>query len=205
MTVRVALVTVPEYLAEMVIRHVMKYEKRVETVNDAVVAPAGMVTVAGTEAMKGMLLERVTWIPPAGAGPVKVTVPVELPPARMLVGFRVKDARDTVPDRMDSVAVLVTPFRLAVIRAFVDEVTVSVVTVKVAVALPAATLTDDGTIADKLLLERLTERPPAGAGPVRVTVPVDGLPPTTDVGFSDTDDNAAGGVMVSPAVLFKPL
>ena len=34
-----------------------------------------------------------------------------------------------------------------------------------------------------LLLTRVTTAPPVGAGPLRVTVPVEGLPPTTEVGF----------------------
>ena len=33
------------------------------------------------------------------------------------------------------------------------------------------------------MLDRLTTTPPAGAGPLKVTVPVEEIPPTTDVGF----------------------
>ena len=39
-----------------------------------------------------------------------------------------------------------------------------------------------GTCADPLLLCSATTKPPAGAGPDRVTVPLDGLPPTTVLG-----------------------
>ena len=47
----------------------------------AVVALAAIVTLAGTCAA-GLLLDRVTTAPPAGAGPFTVTVPVEvLPPS----------------------------------------------------------------------------------------------------------------------------
>jgi hypothetical protein len=42
---------------------------------------AGTVTLAGTCATEVLLLDKVTTAPPAGAGPVRVTVPVvELPP-----------------------------------------------------------------------------------------------------------------------------
>ena len=58
------------------------------------------------------------------------------------------------------------------------------VTVKVAVVAPGATVTLDGTVATVvLLLESWTVIPAEGAAPLRVTVPVDGLPPTTLDGF----------------------
>ena len=86
----------------------------------------------------------------------------------------------------------------------VDVVTVTVVAVKVALVAPAATLTLAGTVAALLLLCSETEMPPVGAGPVRVTVPVDGLPPATDVGFILTPESA-GGVTVSVVCTFTLL
>ena len=57
--------------------------------NVAVVAFAATVTLAGTWAAVVLLLESVTTAPPAGAGPLNVTVPVEeLPPITEL-GLRV--------------------------------------------------------------------------------------------------------------------
>lgn len=68
-----------------------------------------------------------------------------------------------------------------------------VVTVKVVDLAPTATVTVGGTVAIAvLLLVRATTMPPVGAGPLSVTVPVDGLPPTTLVGFTATEDNVAG-------------
>jgi hypothetical protein len=53
----------------------------VETVNVALVLPAGIVTLAGTVAVAVALLVRATTAPPGGAGPESATVPVEdIPP-----------------------------------------------------------------------------------------------------------------------------
>ena len=67
----------------------------------------------------------------------------------------------------------------------VDVATALVLIVKVAVVLPAGTVTLAGTLADALLLERVTCVPPAGANPLSITVPMDGCgpPPVTLVGF----------------------
>jgi len=70
-------------------------------------------------------------------------------------------------------------------------VTTGVATVNVAVVEPAATVTLGGTV--ELVLDKPTRIPPAGAGLVRVTVPVDELPPTTEVGLTLTAERAAGG------------
>jgi hypothetical protein len=86
----------------------------------------------------------------------------------------------------------------------VDAVTAVVVTVNVAVELPAATTTLAGTTADVLLLDSAMVAPPAGAAMVKVTVPVEGLPPATLAGLNVTVDRAAAGVIVSAAVFVTP-
>jgi hypothetical protein len=65
----------------------------------AVVAPAGTVTLplAGTEATAGLLLDRETTAPPLGAGPLRVTVPVEGFPPVTLDGLMVREDRVTGP------------------------------------------------------------------------------------------------------------
>ena len=63
---------------------------RVVITKFADVAPSGTVTVAGTVAFFVSLLRSVTDTPPAGAGPFKVTVPVELAGAVTRAGFRVR-------------------------------------------------------------------------------------------------------------------
>ncbi len=92
----------------------------------------------------------------------------------------------------------------------VDAATALVLTVNVALVAPAATATVDGTWATVvLLLESATVAPPAGAAPLRVTVPVEELPPTTLVGFSASDERVGGGggagVTVSEADRVAPL
>jgi len=94
----------------------------------------------------------------------------------------------------------------AEIVAEVDITTIDVLTVKVALALPAGMVTMDGTLAAPLLLESMTCAPPAGAGPLSVTVPVENCtPPTTLVGFSVSEATVmGGGVTVSEAVRVVP-
>ena len=73
--------------------------------------------------------------------------------------------------------------------------TAVVLTVKLALVAPAATVTLAGTpAAAVLLLESVTSAPPGGAAAVKVAVPVEALPPTTVVGFTDTADKLAAAV-----------
>jgi hypothetical protein len=82
----------------------------------------------------------------------------------------------------------------AEIVADVETRTADVLTVKVALLAPAGTITLKGTLAAPLLLESITVAPPAGAGRLRVTAPVeDCTPPITLVGFSLSEDTVGGG------------
>jgi len=54
-----------------------------------------------------------------------------------------------------------------------------------------------------LLLCKLTTIPPAGAAPLKVTVPVDGFPPTTDVGDLEREERL-GALTVRLVVLVSP-
>ena len=73
----------------------------------------------------------------------------------------------------------------------VDVVTLRVVTVKVALVLPAGTVTLAGTVAAAVLpLVSVTTAPPVGAASFNVTVPVEDVPGITDVGLNVTDDTA---------------
>src|SRR5258708_32317669 len=70
----------------------------------------------------------------------------------------------------------------------VDTATTEVLTANVALVAPAGTVTLEGTLAAPLLLASATCAPPAGAGPLNITVPVEEFPPVTLVGFSESEE-----------------
>jgi hypothetical protein len=177
----------------------------VVTVNVPVVEPAATVTLAGTVA-DALLLERLTSAPPVGAVALTVTVPVELAPPTRLVGARATDVMVTAGGLMLSEAVWLEALYVAVMTALVTDATAVVVTVNVPVVAPAATVTLAGTVADALLLDRVTTAPPVGATELSVTVPVELAPPTRLVGTRATDVTVtAGGLIVSEAVWLEAL
>ena len=151
------------------------------TVKVAVVAFAATVTLAGTWAAAVLLLDRVTTAPPAGAGPSSVTVPVDELPPRTELGLKLT-ALSTA-----AVTVKVAFWVLPYVPETFSEVSLAtglVVAVKVAVVVFAASVTLAGTwAAAALLLDSITVAPPAGAGPLRVMVPVDEFPPRTEAGL----------------------
>ena len=210
-TVRVAVRVVPLYVAEILAEVEMR-TMDVFTVNVALVAPAGMNTLDGTLAVP-LLLERMTLTPPAGAGALSVTLPVEdCTPPMTVLGFKVSE--DSVGGGGGggftvSEAVLVTPAKVAEIVTVVDALTALVLTVNVALVAPSATVTLEGTVAtDVSLLESATCAPPDGAGPLSVTMPVEEFPPVTLVGLNVREVRVgvggAVGFTVSEAVLVTP-
>src|SRR6267154_5508234 len=93
-TVSEADLVTPLYVPEMV-TVVDAATALVLTVNVALVAPATTVTLDGTLAAAVLLLESVTTVPPDGAAPLSVTVPVEEFPPVTLVGFSETEERVT--------------------------------------------------------------------------------------------------------------
>jgi hypothetical protein len=88
----------------------------------------------------------------------------------------------------------------------VDVVTEKVVIGNVALVAPEAIVTLAGTIpAAVLLLVSVTVIPDAGAAELIVTVPCDGLPPTTLVGFSVNDVSTGTGVVLVARMLISAI
>ncbi len=87
----------------------------------------------------------------------------------------------------------------------VDVLTAVVVTVKLALVAPAATITPDGTEAtDGLLLESVTAAPPDGAPALSVTVPVEDWPPVTLAGFRVSEASVVPRVAVRVVLIPAP-
>jgi hypothetical protein len=179
----------------------------VVTVNVALVAPAGTVTLGGTLAEPGSWLPRLTRTPPVGAAADNPTVPVEEVPPVTLAGLTVKEESE-IPDGgggggdIVKDALRAVPLNEAEIVAVVVAVIVlRVLTVKVVLVAPAATTTegDESIACTASLEERSTVAPPLGAAALNVTVPVEVLPPTTLVGLSDSAETVAAGA--APAVI----
>ena len=140
--------------------------------------PAATVALPGTEA-DALLDVRETVAPSAKAKPVKVTVPVEEAPPTAVAGDIATE--ESVGGGGGSAvivkaAVRSTPPWLAVMVATSVVLTVVVVTAKVALVAPEATVTLEVTTAEGMLEESVTRAPPVGAARVSVTVP-DALTP----------------------------
>jgi hypothetical protein len=165
------------------------------------IAPAGIVTVWGTCAADVLLLCKATSAPPAGAAPVRVTVPVKLfPPTTELRVF-------VNEDKTGAFTVNVALRVFTYVPEMVTEVFVLtglLVIGKVAELPPAKMVTLPGTcVTAVLLLCNVTTAPLEGADPLRVTVPVEGFPPTTEFGLTVSENNTAG-VTVRTALLVTP-
>lgn len=102
-----------------------------------------------------------------------------------------------------NVAVTEDPYAVAVIFAGVEVATAVVVMGNVVDVVPATTVAELGGVALFEPEERVTMVPPAGAGPVKVTVPVEVNPPTTD-GGERFRLAGAGGFTVTVAVSARP-
>ena len=92
--------------------------------------------------------------------------------------------------------------------AEVEVVTELVVILKLALLLPAVTVTLVGTLVALEFSESVTTAPPAGAAALNVTVPVEEFPPTKLVGLRDSVESVVPvdtvGLMVNVAFCVTP-
>src|SRR5438309_10239249 len=87
----------------------------------------------------------------------------------------------------------------------VEAATALVLTGKVALVAPAATVTLPATVATAgLLLDSVTCAPPPGAGPPSVTVPVELLPPPTALEAPTSEERRTGGAAGDTVVVVVP-
>lgn len=188
-------------IAAVIVAEVTAATPDVVIENWAVVAPSATVTLDGVCAL-ALSEDRFTTTPPAGAGPVSVTVPVgEVP-----LGTELGEIVSCVGTAGTTVKVAVAEMlsKLAVIVGAVLVGTATVTTENVAVVAPAGTVTLVGGTALGSLEVKVTTVPAANAGLLRVTVPVEDVPPVTEVG-DRVKLVGAGGVTVSVAVAEAPL
>ena len=131
-----------------------------------------------------------TSLPADGAGDAIVTVPVVLLPPVTLFGFRLME-ETAMPGVMviSACTVLFPRDAVMVTGVLLRTNPLLVLTVNVALLDPVGTVTVDGTIANVLLLLNPTVLPPEGAEALKVTVPVEGWPFETVVGFSVSDES----------------
>lgn len=163
-TVAVMVAGVDEVTAKVVI------EKLAE------VTPKGTVTLNGTTALME-LEDRLTITPPDGVGPSRMTVPMDVVPLGIESGVIVKLVGTGGVTNIDWDAVG-TPMPNENRDCVLTE-TGNVVIGKEADVAPSGMVMVGFETAHWLLEETLTTAPPAGAGTLTKTVPVDGIPPST--------------------------
>jgi hypothetical protein len=176
---------------------------KVVTVNVALVAPPGTVTLNGTLAEPGWLLARLMATPFGGAGPPSLTVPVaEAPPTTLegltvieesggRVGYRVRIFDSVVPPPVTEMVTAVGPLTAAVVMS------------KKPTPLPAKTVTVSGTAASagSLLSTNTIWSWPAPSA--AVTTPCEPLV-VVDIGLTSNDVGAGLGVIVTFHVWVTP-
>jgi hypothetical protein len=94
---------------------------------------------------------------------------------------------------------------VAVMLTVVFALTGDEVALKVPAVAAAGKLKLAGTVATLLILiVRVTVRPARGAGPLKVSVPVELVPPVRELGLNETDVMTAGFTVRAPLTLAVP-
>jgi hypothetical protein len=171
----------------------------VAAVKAPLTAPPRTVTLDGTAAAP-LFEASATDTPPVGAARLSVTVPVAFAAPYRLAGASPTESSAGGGAVTRRFAVLLAPANVAVMLAVASVFTGVVVTVKLAVINPAATVTLAGTETAAMLEETGRETPPDPAAAVSVTVPVIAAPPWTLDGerLSVARDGSATGAAGSP-------
>lgn len=179
-SVNVHVLVTPDDVA-VIVTGVLEATPDVVTPNVAVVAPAATVTELGTVTDE-LFADKLTTVPPVGAGTSNVTVPVGLLPPTIDVGETLTD--DRPPGLTVKVPVTVVVFVAEIVTVCAED-TPSVVIVKFVFEVCAGIVTVAGTVAaDVLELKRVTTDPDGPALPLRwiFAVTVVELPPITVFG-----------------------
>lgn len=165
----------------------------VVTVKPTAVVPEATVTLTGTLATAGLLLDNDTTAPAGGAPPDNNTNPDVLEPPATLAGLTVTLCKvgPAASGVTVSVALLVSPLYEAVMVTGVVVVTAEVFTMKLPVnpvaVVVAGTLATAGLLLDKEITTTF------GSHVDMTRVPKDALPPTTLAGLRSIVDNWEGG------------
>ena len=154
------------------------------------VMPAAMVMEAGT--LTALLLLESGTTTEVGAALVRATAQVLNAPGPRLAGVHVNEERaGGATSEMD--ADLALPPKDAVIVAVWSDVTAAAVGENIAEEVPAATVTEPGTVRAVLLVETETALPPAGAAVVSVTVHAEAPGVFTVAGLQVTEFSTGWG------------
>ena len=171
-------------------------------VKKPVVAAAATVTLTGTVRL-ALLLLRAMVAPPVGAGPLKVAVQAPVPGPVNEAGLQLRLVKVSGAFRV-MLALALPPLAEAVSVPVASLAMVPAVAEKAAVEVPAATVTEAGAVSSALLEEMATERPPAGAAALVVTVQVLLAPEFNEVGAQTSAVTVTGGAKLREAVLELP-
>lgn len=157
--------------------------RRAVTGNVAVRDPAGTTTTGGTVATDVRLLAMVTVVPPGGAAPDRVTVPVACVPPTTVLGLSVTE--DAVAARRERVSVRDADPWLAITFTEVVDGTGEVAIGKLDEVAPAAMTTLAGGDARVPVEVRRVTTVGVPTDALRRTVPVVAEPPVSVVGEAD--------------------
>jgi hypothetical protein len=162
-TVRVAVFAVPPAVA-VIVTFVLDATVSVVIENVVEAAAAGTVALAGTVAAAVLELVKVTTVPPIGARPLRLIVPVDEDVPNAVDGDRVTESAIGTAEVV-SAAVRLPPAFVAVIVEAPVVVARRVGIAKVPTVVPAGIVILAGTVARVVTeLVRVTTAPPAGAG-----------------------------------------